>query len=181
MRIKAKLKAVARDWTTDRWNITFEMLEGNINELDKLKDKELAVEASKFYEKRSGKANRMMWACCTEIGQAERPPRDKWDVYMDYIRRQGQCTLMQIIPEAFPKLRLTWRECEIVGRPIVNGHEMLDVLCYFGSSTYNSREFSILLEEIIQDMKAADLPTPTSEAMRRAIEELEELENGKET
>lgn len=178
MRFKATLKGVAKDWLNGRWNITFEMIEGNIQEVDALKDKELSVEAKKFFEKRSGKANRLLWACCTQIGQAQRPPRDKWDVYLEYIKRQRQCTLLQIVPDALPKLEKQWRECEVVGHPIIDGHEMLDVLCYFGSSTYNSREFSLLLDEIIEDMKQAGIPTPTSEEMRRAIEELEATENG---
>lgn len=181
MRLKGTLKNIARDWDTGRWDITFEMLEGNIKEVDTLRDKELSIEAKKYFEKRSGKANRLLWACLTEIAQSQTPPRDKWEIYLDYIKRQGQCTMLQIIPEALPKLQQQWRECEVVGRPVVNGRNMLDVLCYFGSSTYNSREFSLLLEEVIEDMKDAGLPIPTSEELQRAIKELEELEKGKET
>lgn len=176
MRMKAKLKGVSKDWESNRWNITFELLEGNITELNTLKDKDLAVEAKKYFEKRSGKANRLLWACCTEIAQAQNPPADKWDVYLAYIKRQGQCTLLRISPEALPKLEKQWRELEVVGHPIENGVEMLDVLCYFGSSTYNSREFSLLLDDIIEDMKEAGLPTPTSQEMQRALEELQKDE-----
>ena len=98
-------------------------------------------------------------------------------MYLHYIKRQGQFTLIQIIPEAFSKLQSQWREVEIVGKPIVNGIEMLDVLCYFGSSTYNSKEFALLLDDIIEDMKAMGLSLPTSEEMRIALEEVEK--NGK--
>ena len=84
---------------------------------------------------------------------------------------------MQIIPEAFEKLQSQWREVEVIGTAIVNGIEMLDVLCYFGSSTYNSKEFGLLLDDIIEDMKAMCIPLPTSEEMRIALEEVEN--NGK--
>lgn len=54
---------------------------------------------------------------------------------------------------------------------------MLDVLCYFGSSTYNSKEFGLLLNDIIEDMKAMGIPLPTSEEMQIALKEVEN--NGK--
>lgn len=175
MRFKGKFKGASRDYESGRINLTFELLEGRINELDEIKDKELSIEAKKFYDKRSGKANRLLWGCIGDISKSLN--QDKWEVYLHYIKRQGQFTLIQIIPEAFSKLQSQWREVEIVGKPIVNGIEMLDVLCYFGSSTYNSKEFALLLDDIIEDMKAMGLSLPTSEEMRIALEEVEK--NGK--
>lgn len=175
MRFKGRFKGASRDYESGKINLTFELLEGNINELDELKNTELSIEAKKFYNKRSGKANRLLWGCIGDISKSLN--QDKWEVYLHYIKRQGQFTLIQIIPEAFEKLETQWREVEIVGRPIVNGIEMLDVLCYFGSSTYNSKEFGLLLEDIIEDMKAMGLALPTSEEMRIALEEVEK--NGK--
>lgn len=175
MRFKGRFKSATRDYESERINITFELLEGHISELDTLKDKELSIEAKAFYDKRSGKANRLLWGCIGDI--AAELNQDKWEVYLHYIKRQGQFTLIQIIPEALEKLETQWREVEVVGRPIVNGIEMLDVLCYFGSSTYNSKEFGLLLNDIIEDMKAMGIPLPTSEEMQIALKEVEN--NGK--
>lgn len=171
MRFKGRFKSATRDYQSDRINITFELLEGHINELDELIDKDLSVEAKKFYDKRSGKANRLLWGCIGDISQSLN--QDKWEIYLHYIRRQGQFTTMQIIPEALEKLQSQWRETEVIGTAIVNGIEMLDVICYFGSSTYNSKEFGLLLDDIIEDMKAMGIPLPTSEEMQIAIDELE--------
>lgn len=171
MKFKGRFKAAARDWESARINLTFEFVEGNIDELDELKDKDLSVELSRFYEPRSGKANRLLWSCLGEIAKSIKC--NKWDVYLDYIKRQNQFSMVQIRPEYLDKLKKQWREVEVVGYPIVDGVQMLDVLCYFGSSTYNTKEFAMLLDDVIDDMKAAGLPLPTSEEMRVALEEIE--------
>lgn len=182
MRIKGTLKGITKDFMTGRWNITFEMTEGNPQEVQQIQNKELAIEAKQWRDHRSGRANRMLWACLGEIAQALHA--DKWDLYLQKLRECGQYTLIEMPQEALPKFRAIYRECEDIGARIVDGQEMRQVLCYYGSHTYNSQEFSVLLDKVIEDMKAAGLPTPTSQEMRRAIEELEEQErreNGKKT
>lgn len=186
MRMRGKLHEVSRAWDSKKLRITFEIAEGNPQELDSLVDKDLQIEAKRYSDKRPGKANRLLWACIQDItyhlrAENKDPNLDKWDVYLGYIKRFGECELLRIRPEHFDKLQNTWRECEVIGHPVENGIEYLDVLCYYGSSTYNSREFSRLLDDIIADMKAAGIPTPPSEEMKRALAEIEERENGKET
>ena len=47
------------------------------------------------------------------------------------------------------------------------------MLCYFGSSLMNTKEFSVLLDGIISEMKEMGLQTPASRDMQRALEEWE--------
>ena len=178
MKIRGKLKDVNRDYMTGRWTISFEMYEGSINEVQQIRDKDLSVEAKQYRDHRSGKANRMLWACLGEIAAALHA--DKWDLYLQALRNYGQYTLIEMEPAAFTKFKQLYRECEDVGSRTVNGHEMRQVLCYYGSSTYNSQEFARLLDGVIEDMKQAGLPIPTSEEMRRALEELEHEEAQKQ-
>ena len=51
------------------------------------------------------------------------------------------------------------------------------MLCYFGSSTLDSKEFSVLLDGVISEMKEMGLETPTSKEMQRAIERWEKQRN----
>ena len=56
------------------------------------------------------------------------------------------------------------------------------MLCYFGSSTYNSKEFSVLLDGVVSEMQELGLQPPPSGDMKRSIEALERKErrtNGK--
>lgn len=72
-----------------------------------------------------------------------------------------------------------WREVEEIGDIKINGRDAIQLLCYYGSSTYNTQQFSALLDGVISEMKELGLQTPTSEEMRRSLEELEKRENGK--
>ena len=62
------------------------------------------------------------------------------------------------------------RECEVIGKVTVNGQEAVQMLCSFGSSTYNTKEFSHLLDGVISEMKEMGLETPLSSDMKRALE-----------
>jgi hypothetical protein len=55
------------------------------------------------------------------------------------------------------------------------------MLCYFGSSTYNSKEFSILLDGVISEMKEMGLDTPTDREFKRVIKQMEDRENETDT
>lgn len=177
MKMRGKLKGVTNDYMTGRWSVTFELTEGDINEVRKIQDKDLAIEAKQWRKHRSLNANGMLWACLGELANVLHA--DKWDLYLQALRDCGQYTLIEMPAEALPKFRAIYRECEDIGSRTVDGKEMRQVLCYYGSSTYNSQEFSVLLERVIEDMKQAGIPTPTSQEMRRAIEELEAQENAK--
>lgn len=174
MQIKGKLAGVSKDWKTGRFNITIEMEEGNINELEKIKDKDLQIEIKRFTKHRSLNANRMLWECLGKIATDRH--EDKWDIYLRYLRLAGKYTYILAKPAAVEEIKKQWRETEEVGPIKVNGQEAIQLICYYGSSTYNSEEFSKLLDAVIEDMDLLGLDKPTTEDMRRTIEALEEQE-----
>lgn len=174
MKIKGTLVGVSRDWKTGKFHITFEMDEGNISELDRIKDKLLQITVDRFTNHRSGRANRLMWECIGQVASYEK--KSKWDKYLEYIKLGGKFTYIVAKPNAVEAIKQQWREVEEVGPIEINGQQAVQLICYFGSSTYNSQEFSKLLESIIQDMEDLGLPRPTSQDMQRAIKEVEERE-----
>ena len=174
MKARGTVKSIGQDWQTKKISVTFELSEINTTELAGIEGKDLDLEIKQHREHRSGQANRLLWACLGEA--AAHLHTDKWTLYLNALRLYGQFTLIDMEPQAFEKFRTIYRECEDIGSHTVNGKEMRQVLCYYGSSTYNSEEFSRLLNGVIDDMKQAGLETPTSEEMRRALEELEKNE-----
>lgn len=182
MRIRGKLKNVSKDWENGRWNITIEMDEGHIQELEKFRDKDLAVEIKKYYEKRTNRANRYMWECINTLAFANpKDPDDPWDVYLDMLRKYGVKKYGIFRPDAVEAVKLQWRETIDLGAIEVNGQEARQLMLCFGSSTYNKAEFSKLLNGIIKELISNNLDVPPTEEMQRALQELEERENGKET
>ena len=158
------------DYSSKKWLITLE-LDSPPVEYDKTKDKPLNITIKQYRTGRSKDANALMWACIGEIAQEIRA--DKWEIYLQMLKKYGQYTYVCVIPEAVEMIRKQWRECEELGKVNINGRESVQLLCYYGSSTYDTRQFSILLDGIIYDMKELGIPTPTSEEMRRSIDEWE--------
>lgn len=174
MQIRAKLNDVSRA-QSGRYLISLEVIEANMGELEKYQDKELALELKQWREKRSLNANALLWACINDITNAF--GGDKWNVYLQMLRKYGQYTFIEMPEAALPKFKKMYRECDVVGSRYTDSGDMLQVLCYYGSSTYDTKEFSVLLDGVIDDMKAAGLDTPTSEDIQAALEAWE-AENG---
>lgn len=176
-----RLKDVSRDWQTGQYNITFTVNEASaINEIDNIKDCEkLNIKAVKFRQKRSLDANGLLWHCLGSIASAL--GTDKWEVYLQMLKRYGKYTYICVKPSVVEAVKAQWRECEVIGDVDINGQKAVQMLCYFGSSTYNTQEFGVLLDGVISEMKEMDLETPTSRDMERALEQWERMRNGKES
>ena len=101
--------------------------------LERYMDKPIEITLEEYREKRSLQANKFLWACIGDICTAVHEDKDR--VYLDLLRHYGQYTLIRIPAEALDILKRQWRETEVVGE--IDGK--VDVLCYFGSHTYNSK------------------------------------------
>lgn len=137
-------------------------------------DREKLFDITEHREKRSRDANALLWACLGELAGALRS--DKWTVYLQMLKRYGQYTYICVKPKAVEAIKKQWRECEEIGHITIDGQDSVQMLCYFGSSTYNSKEFSILLDGVISEMKEMGLETPADRELKRAIEQMEARE-----
>lgn len=172
------LQSVNKDWSTDKLIMTFIINEDVSHEsIEEIRQCEkLSLVAKKWRKRRSLDANAMLWACLSDIAKSMTPPVDKWDVYLQMLKRYGKYTYICIKPNMVDAMKLQWRECEVVGDIKINGEDAVQMLCYFGSSTLDTKEFSVLLEGVVSEMKEMGLPTPPSKEMRRALEEMEKKE-----
>ena len=158
------------DHANKKWLITFEV-DSLPAEYDKTKDKPLNITIKQHRNHRSKDANALLWECIGRLAMALRA--DKWDIYLLMLKRYGQYTYIVVPPNAVEMVARQWRECEVIGDININGRDGVQMLCYYGSSTYDTKQFSILLDGVISEMKEIGLTAPTSEDMRRSIEEWE--------
>lgn len=177
MEFTGKVQGVSKDWQTGQFQITFTVNEAAaINELNDIQSCEkLSIKAVKHRERRSLDANALLWLCLGRIAEALRS--DKWDVYLQMLKRYGKYTYICVKPNVVEAVKAQWRESEEIGRVNINGQEAVQMLCYFGSSTYNTKEFSTLLEGVISEMYEMGIEAPASEDMRRALEQWERWQN----
>lgn len=132
-------------------------------------NKDLTVEFSKSKRNRSLNANAMLWACLSELAAVLRTNKD--DLYLKMLREYGQFTYVCIKKTAYEKFARQWRICEVIDEVEVNGQPAVQVLVYWGSSTYTVDEFKRLLEGVVNEMQELDIPIPTSEERSQAYEQ----------
>lgn len=173
MECTGRVKDISLDWKTNQLNLALSINEKNaISEIEKLKDDEkLSIKIVKYRKKRSLDANGLLWFCLGQIAASLQA--DKWDIYLQMLKRYGKYTYICVKPNMVDSVRSQWRETEVVGDVNINGSEAVQMLCYFGSSTYTTKEFSVLLDGVISEMQEMGLETPLSQDMKRALEEWE--------
>ncbi len=128
-------------------------------------------EVKEYHPRRSKDANAMLWACLGEL--AEKLRADKWEIYLLMLRRYGRYTYICVRPSVVEAMKRQWRECEVVGEVEIGGEKAVQMLCYFGSSTYDTAEFSRLLDGVIGEMKEIGLAPPPDKETRAALERWE--------
>ena len=132
-----------------------------------LTDCDLRLKATKWRNKRSLDANGLLWSCLDKIAAVLHT--DKWQVYLLMLKRYGQFTYLIVPTKAVEATQAMWRESEVVGEINVNGRTATQILCYFGSSTYDTKEFSRLLDGVISEMEDMGLTTPQQEELDRVL------------
>ena len=178
MKATGRLTGATADLKTHKRLLTFEVDNVSDDEINRLNGLEkLDITAVRHTEKRSLTANGLMWACLGELAMSLRT--DKWTLYLRLLKEYGQYTYIVVRKEAVPAIKKQWRECEEVGRVKMRdtkGNEVdaVQMLCYYGSSTYNSKEFSVLLDGLKYEMEQAGLTPPASNEMQRVLKKLEE-------
>lgn len=180
METTGRLTSVTKDILSGKLNVTFQIDTEPVEELNVLgRMEQIDILAEKHKKKRSNDANGLLWYCLGEIAKSMSPPADKWDVYLDMLKHYGQYTYICVKPNVVDAMKAQWRECEVVGEIDINGQQAVQMLCYFGSSTYDSKQFSVLLEGVIGEMKNLGLTPPTPKELRRVIEQWEKQKSGK--
>ncbi|MBF1000516.1 MAG: hypothetical protein HXK84_00560 [Lachnospiraceae bacterium] len=147
-------------------------------QIEKYNGVDLDISFTKHRKHRSLNANALLWSCLQEIAIALHA--DAWSVYLHVLERYGKFTYILVKPEAVSAVRELWRETKIIGDIEIDGKPMKEMLCFFGSSVYNSKEFSHLLNGVIEDMKEMHLDAPASEEVQEIIKEIEKREQIKE-
>lgn len=142
-----------------------------IEQLEKMKDDELRLKVVKYRKKRSLSANALFWHCVGKI--AEATETDKWDVYLAMLRQYGKFTYICCKPEMVESVKEQWRESMVWNSVDINGKEATQMLCFFGSSSYNTKEMAKLIDGTINDMKELGIDPPMPQDIKVALEQWE--------
>lgn len=135
------------------------------NECGQMKKGVYQAEIKRKTEKRSSKANAYFWTMCGKLASVVGIP--KTDIYRSYVPDIGDN--YRCVPYANEDQRqLIWQLLEAQGLGWVvedGGHDTL--YCYYGSSTYDTRQMGRLIDMVVQDCKDQDIETaPPGDILR---------------
>ena len=115
--------------------------------------KEGNYEIERKKKKRSLNANSMCWSIINEIANVLRTDKDS--IYVDMLKKYGQSDIVSVL--AAVDVRGYFKYYDEFGRGSVNGKEFIHYRVYKGSSEYDTKEMSILIDGIIDEAKALDI------------------------
>lgn len=140
-------------------------------EFDNLHEADLDIEIKKYRQKRSLDANAYAWVLIDKIAKVMRI--DKKQVYREAIRNIGGVSeTVCVQAAAVDRLCSSWAAHGLGWQADVMPSKIKgcsNVVLYFGSSTYDTRQMSALIDQLVQDAKALGIEIlPPNELSRLA-------------
>lgn len=133
------------------------------------KGKELSAEVKQYRCRRSLNANSYFWLIISEMASLLRTTKD--ELYLIMLERYGVFTHLIVKPNVVERVKEEWRTVRELGEITVNGTTGMQLMCFFGSSTYDSKEFSVLLDGVISEAKELGLEVISDIEKSRLIDE----------
>ena len=140
---------------------------------DKLNKFDVDVTVKKWHPARSKDANALLWEMCTRI--AKEIGSTKEEVYRRNIREVGEYTPLPIKVEAVFDFERIWSAhgigwfIDVVDDSKIPGYKL--VFAYQGSSTYDTKQMSRLIDNVMQDAKAIGIETEDPNKIKSLLEE----------
>lgn len=137
--------------------------------LDTQPDKQYEIKEHR--QKRSLDANGYLWVLISKIQDVIGVPKE--DIYRDMIKGVGVYEVVPIKNEAVDKFCEAWQHNGLgwiteTTKSKLDGYT--NVLAYYGSSEYNTKEMSRLIDGIVQECKELDIETKSDEEIKSLIE-----------
>lgn len=132
---------------------------------------EIECEIDKPKTKRSLNANNYAWVLMQEI--AKKVGTTKEEVYRDLIRSYGDFVIVCVPEKAVGLFRTKW-ESNGVGWVTETQDSKLpkckNIFAYYGTSTYDTKQMARLIEGILAECEALDIPTKNENEIKSLLE-----------
>lgn len=170
MQSRTKIVDIGHDYISRKIILTLEISSGNEEELEKLKDEQLDLILKKHFEHRSMNANKYFHVLSDKLADALRMSKPMcknwllWKFGQKWRTEDGQ--LIVIKTNAPEKELLESKDLHFWStKPAPDGTPMYILLRH--SSTYDSREMSILIDGTVEECKEAGVDTETPDEIAR--------------
>ncbi len=163
------------DYETRKPKISLILDTNSLDIVEQLKNEnKLNIEMKKWYKKRSLDANAYCWVLCNNIANelSKNGITTKEEVYRDAILQVGSFEPFIVQEKTFEKFKRIWEKQGLgfLVQEVSRQDKCVKVNCYYGSSTYDSKEMSLLIEILIQLAKSLNLETKSQSEINSLLE-----------
>ena len=104
-----------------------------------------------------------MWVLLSKMADVLKTTKD--DLYLIMLERYGIFTHIIVKASVVEKIKQEWRTVRELGEVTVNGKTGIQLQCFFGSSAYDTKEMSVLIDGVVQECKELEIETMTPEEL----------------
>lgn len=165
------------DTNTRKLKISLLVDANNKEVVEKLKsENKLCIELKKWRQKRSLDANSYCWVLCDKIAKElckDGTIATKEDVYKDAILQIGSFEPFIVQEKTYANFKRIWEKQGLgfLVQEVSKKDKCIKVNCYYGSSTYNTKEMSLLIECIVELAKTLNIETKPQSEIDSLLEE----------
>ena len=143
--------------------------------IEQLKNEDkLDIDIKKYRKKRSLDANAYCWVLCDKI--AKEISKDgtittKEEIYKDAIKNIGTFEPMIVEEKAFENFKRIWEKQGLgfLIQEVTRKDKCVKVHCYYGSSTYDTKEMSLLIELLVEEAKQLNIEVKTEQEIESLL------------
>lgn len=164
------------DYKTRKSKISLLLDTKEIEVVEQLKNEnKLNVELKKYRKKRSLDANAYFWKLLQEI--CELAELDTIEEYKRRVKELGIFRQFKIENDNIKTFEKMWTAqgiawfCEIFDTEIIGDTEFKIINAYYGSSSFNSKQMSRLIDTLVQDCKSIGIETKPKEEIESLLKE----------
>lgn len=137
-------------------------------------DKNKLYEIREYTKDRSNRANNYFWKLLQEL--CELHQIDPIPEYKNRVKELGIFRRFRIETKDIKTFEIMWESkgiawfCEIADTEYVGDIEFKIINAYYGSSSFNTKQMSRLIDGVVQDCKAVGIETKTDAEIRSLLE-----------
>lgn len=170
------IKDIDIDYNTHKAKISLLLDTKQLDIVEELKNEDkLNIELKKYRKHRSLDANAYFWKLLTEL--CELAEIDTVEEYKRRIKELGIFRQFKIEKDNIKTFEKMWTAqgiawfCEIADTTYIGDTEFKIINAYYGSSSFNSKQMSRLIDGVVQDCKAYGIETKPQEEIDSLLKE----------
>lgn len=155
---------ISIDFNTRKPKISLLLDTNELSIVEELKNEnKLNIELKKYRKPRSLDANKYFWKLLQEV--CDYKDIDTIEDYKRRVKELGIFKQFKIMIQDIKTFEKIWTDrgiawfCEIVDTTYIGDTEFKIINAYYGSSSYNSKQMSRLIDNLVQDCKAVGIET----------------------